>query len=200
LGGATSGACGHKGHKGEIIVLGERTEPGGQNDSRSAGLPYKRNPPVPVFCRQLALSFLYLCAQVLVPRTTIDIAILSKSPRSMEEETTPPRRNDTLLVGGMRATRRSSMRFTEPQGRTEEPPVPPRRSTRSYAPPPYTPLYSAYGFIILSEEEEKKLSRLENRLVANVDFDDQALNSLGFGIVGHTPRILIQGRMKTDSY
>jgi hypothetical protein len=33
----------------------------------------------------------------------------------------------------------------------------------------------------LSEEEEKKLSRLEKRLVANVDFGDQALNSLGFG-------------------
>jgi hypothetical protein len=33
----------------------------------------------------------------------------------------------------------------------------------------------------LSEEEEKKLSRLEKRLVANVGFDDQALNSLGFG-------------------
>jgi hypothetical protein len=32
----------------------------------------------------------------------------------------------------------------------------------------------------LSEEEKKKLSRLEKRLVANVDFDDQALNSLGF--------------------
>jgi hypothetical protein len=32
----------------------------------------------------------------------------------------------------------------------------------------------------LSEEEEKKLSRLEKRLVANVDFDDQALNALGF--------------------
>jgi hypothetical protein len=31
------------------------------------------------------------------------------------------------------------------------------------------------------EEEEKKLTRLEKRLVANVDFDDQALNSLGFG-------------------
>jgi hypothetical protein len=30
-------------------------------------------------------------------------------------------------------------------------------------------------------EEEKKLSHLEKRLVANVDFDDQALNSLGFG-------------------
>jgi hypothetical protein len=32
----------------------------------------------------------------------------------------------------------------------------------------------------LSEEEEKKLSLLENRLVANVDFDDQGINSLGF--------------------
>jgi hypothetical protein len=31
------------------------------------------------------------------------------------------------------------------------------------------------------EEEEKKLSRLEKRLVENVDFDDQALNALGFG-------------------
>jgi hypothetical protein len=34
----------------------------------------------------------------------------------------------------------------------------------------------------LSEEEEKKLSRLEKRLVANVNFDDQPLNSLGFGM------------------
>jgi hypothetical protein len=34
----------------------------------------------------------------------------------------------------------------------------------------------------LSEEEEKKLSRLEKRLVANVNFYDQALNSLGFGM------------------
>jgi hypothetical protein len=33
----------------------------------------------------------------------------------------------------------------------------------------------------MSEEEEKKLSRLEKRLVANVDFDDQDLNSWGFG-------------------
>jgi hypothetical protein len=80
----------------------------------------------------------------------------------------------------MRATRSTSMRFTEPQGHTEEPPVPPRRSTRSTAPPPYTPIYSSYGFIILSEEE-KKLSCLKKRLVPNVDFDDQALNYLGFG-------------------
>jgi hypothetical protein len=37
----------------------------------------------------------------------------------MEEDTAPPRRNDTLLLSGMRATRSSSMRFTEPQGRTK---------------------------------------------------------------------------------
>jgi hypothetical protein len=73
------------------------------------------------------------------------------------------------------------MRFTEPQGHTEEPPVPPRRSTRSTAPPPYTPIYSSYGFIILSSSEEERLSRLEKRLVPNVKFDDQELFSLGFG-------------------
>jgi hypothetical protein len=33
----------------------------------------------------------------------------------------------------------------------------------------------------LTEEEDKKLSRLEKRLVPNVEFDDQALNYLGFG-------------------
>jgi hypothetical protein len=100
---------------------------------------------------------------------------------SMEEDTAPPRRNGTLLLGGMRATRSTSMRFTEPHGRMDEPSVPPRRSTCSSAPPPYTPRYSTYGFNILSEEEEKNLSRLEKRLVANVDFDDQALNAFGFG-------------------
>jgi hypothetical protein len=57
------------------------------------------------------------------------------------------------------------MRFIEPQGHTEEPPVPPRQSTRSTTPPPYTSIYSSYGFIILSEEEAKRLSRLEKRLV-----------------------------------
>jgi hypothetical protein len=45
---------------------------------RPAGLPYKRSPPAPVFDRQASLSFLSLCAQVLVPRTTIDIANLLK--------------------------------------------------------------------------------------------------------------------------
>jgi hypothetical protein len=122
---------------------------------------------------------------IVVQATFDDIfeeALVSESPRSMEEDTAPPRRSDTLFLGGMRTTRSTSMRFTEPQGRTEEPPVPPRRSTRSSAPPPYTPRYSTYGFIILSEEEEEKLYRLEKRLVANVDFDDQALNALGFGM------------------
>jgi hypothetical protein len=33
----------------------------------------------------------------------------------------------------------------------------------------------------LSKQEEKKLSRLEKRLASNIDFDDQALNALGFG-------------------
>jgi hypothetical protein len=106
---------------------------------------------------------------------------VSESPQSMEMDTAPPRRNDALLFGGMRATRSTSMRFTEPQGHMEEPPVPPRRSTCSTAPPPYTLIYSSYGFIIFSEEEEKRLSCLEKRLVPNVDFDDQALNYLGFG-------------------
>jgi hypothetical protein len=32
----------------------------------------------------------------------------------------------------------------------------------------------------LSEEEEKRLSGLEKRLVPNVEFDDQALYYLGF--------------------
>jgi hypothetical protein len=100
----------------------------------------------------------------------------------MEEDTAPPRRNDTLLLGGMRATRSSSMRFTEPQGRTEEPLIRPRHSTGSSSPPPYAPRYSV-GFIIMTEEEEeKKLSHLEKRLVANVDSDDQALQVLGFHI------------------
>jgi hypothetical protein len=60
--------------------------------------------------------------------------------------------------------------------------------TRSSAPPPCILLYSKYEFIIKTEEEdeeeeeeeEEKLIRLEKRLVANVDFNDQALQMLGF--------------------
>jgi hypothetical protein len=96
----------------------------------------------------------------------------------MEEDMAPPKRNTTLLLGGMRATRSSFIRFTELQGRTEEPPIPPHRSTRSSAPPPYASRYSD-RFIIMTKEEVKKLARLE-RLVANVDSDDQSLLILGF--------------------
>jgi hypothetical protein len=45
---------------------------------RPAGLPYKRSPPAPVFGRQASLSFLSLCAQAFVPKTTVDIANLPK--------------------------------------------------------------------------------------------------------------------------
>jgi hypothetical protein len=45
---------------------------------RPVGLPYKRSTPAPVFCRQASPSFLSLCAQVFVPRTTVDVANLPK--------------------------------------------------------------------------------------------------------------------------
>jgi hypothetical protein len=50
----------------------------GPNHHRPVVLAYKWCPPAPIFYRQVALSFLSLCAQVFVPRTTIDIAILPK--------------------------------------------------------------------------------------------------------------------------
>jgi hypothetical protein len=57
----------------------------------------------------------------------------------------------------------------------------------------------------LSEEEEKKLSRLEKRLVANVDFDDQALNYLGFGtdiyyILGHLGWVQFSNGVSADTH
>jgi hypothetical protein len=45
---------------------------------RPAGLPYLRSPSAPIFCRQASLSFLSLCVQVCVPRTSVDIANLPK--------------------------------------------------------------------------------------------------------------------------
>jgi hypothetical protein len=85
---------------------------------------------------------------------------ISEYPWSMEEDTAPLRRNNTLLLGGMRATRNWFMRFTKLQGHMEEPPVQPHHSTRSSAPPPYAPRYSE-GYVIMTEEEEKKLARLK---------------------------------------
>jgi hypothetical protein len=53
---------------------------------RPAGLPYIRSSPAPIFCRQASLSFLSLCAQVCVPRTTIDIANLPKLDSSKKSK------------------------------------------------------------------------------------------------------------------
>jgi hypothetical protein len=55
----------------------------------------------------------------------------------------------------------------------------------------------------LSEEEEKKLSRLEKRLVPNIDFDDQALNYLGFGtdiyyMLGHLGWVQFSNGVSAD--
>jgi hypothetical protein len=66
-----------------MIVLEENRARGEHTATQAgrpmtAGLPYKRSPPAPVFCRQASLSFLSLCAQVFVPRTTVDIANLPK--------------------------------------------------------------------------------------------------------------------------
>jgi hypothetical protein len=64
-----------------MITLGEN-EALGRHAATQAGRPrpavlcYKRSPTAPVFGRQASLSFLSLCAQVCVLRTTIDIANL----------------------------------------------------------------------------------------------------------------------------
>jgi hypothetical protein len=57
----------------------------------------------------------------------------------------------------------------------------------------------------LSEEEEKKLSRLEKRLVSSVDFDDQALNYLGFGtdiyyMLGHLGWVQCSNGVPADTH
>jgi hypothetical protein len=56
----------------------------------------------------------------------------------------------------------------------------------------------------LSEEEEKRLSRLEKRLVPNIDFDDQALIFLGFGtdiyyMLGHLGWVQFSNRVSADT-
>jgi hypothetical protein len=56
----------------------------------------------------------------------------------------------------------------------------------------------------LSEEEEK-LSHLEKRLVPNVDFDDQALNYLGFGtdiyyMLGHLGWVQFSNEVSVDTH
>jgi hypothetical protein len=57
----------------------------------------------------------------------------------------------------------------------------------------------------LSKEEEKKISRLEKRLVENVDFDDQPLYSLGFGtniyyMLGHLEWVQFSNRVSVNTH
>jgi hypothetical protein len=59
--------------------------------------------------------------------------------------------------------------------------------------------------LLSEEEEEKKLSLLEKRLVAYVDFDDQALNLLGFGtdiyyILGHLGRVQFSNGVSANTH
>jgi hypothetical protein len=57
----------------------------------------------------------------------------------------------------------------------------------------------------MKEEEEKKLARLEKRLVANIDFDDQALNILSFGMdiyymLGHVGWVQFSNGMSANTH
>jgi hypothetical protein len=61
-----------------MIVL-EESQGGEMHAATQAGRPpLQKEPPAPDFCRQASLPFLSLCAQVFVPRTTVDIANLPK--------------------------------------------------------------------------------------------------------------------------
>jgi hypothetical protein len=57
----------------------------------------------------------------------------------------------------------------------------------------------------MTEEEEKKLAHLKKRLVANIDFDDQALNLLGFGMdiyymLGHIEWVQFSNRVSANTH
>jgi hypothetical protein len=56
----------------------------------------------------------------------------------------------------------------------------------------------------LSSEEEERISRLEKRLVPNVEFDDQALYTLGFGtdiyyMLGHLGWVQFSNGVSADT-
>jgi hypothetical protein len=57
----------------------------------------------------------------------------------------------------------------------------------------------------MTEEEEKKLARLEKRLLANVSFDDQALHILSFGtdtyyMLGHLGWVQFSNRVSANTH
>jgi hypothetical protein len=71
-----------------------------------------------------------------------------------------------------------------------------------------TSIHSAVPLIWLHHHVgggEKKLARLEKRLVANANFDDQALNSLGFGtaiyyMLGHLGLVQFSNGVSTNTH
>ena len=63
---------------------GRKTRRGGAPRPAS---PTIRSPPAPVFCRQASLSFLCLCVQVCVLKTSVDIANLPKLDSSRKKST-----------------------------------------------------------------------------------------------------------------
>jgi hypothetical protein len=78
-----------------MIVLeesrgGEEPEATQAGRPRPAGLPYLRSPPAPFFCRQASLSFLSLCVQVCVLKTSVDITNLPKLDISKKIHTLNP--------------------------------------------------------------------------------------------------------------
>ncbi|CAO2146640.1 unnamed protein product [Urochloa humidicola] len=97
----------------------------------------------------------------------------------MEEDTVEARR-DMLLLGGMRDLRSASTRFLQPRAQAGAPPCSTPTTTRSTAPPPYTPKETPYGFMLLSEEEEAKFKNLVGRIMENSTFDNDTLIHLGF--------------------
>jgi hypothetical protein len=64
---------------------GARGHPG--RSAQAGRPPHLRSPPAPVFCRQASLSFLSLCVQVCLPRTSVDIANLPKLDSSKKSTT-----------------------------------------------------------------------------------------------------------------
>jgi hypothetical protein len=73
-----------------MIVL-EESRGGEEHRAPQAGRPpLLKEPPAPVFCRQASLSFLSLCVQFCVPRTSVDIANLPKLDSSKKIHTLNP--------------------------------------------------------------------------------------------------------------
>lgn len=101
---------------------------------------------------------------------------VSGSPWGNDVDMAPPR-SDQMILGGMRETRSSSIRFNEPRGIPEVAPQTSRRATHSQS--GFTEK-SEYGFTIKSKDGEERLKNIEGRIVSNHDFDNDFLQKIGF--------------------